>query len=89
MLLVSLANIASQVGPDLSTDTNTVADLDGGDILADVNGLANNLVTDTDGSRAVTPAASDSVDLSRSKSSKRLTTIPYLIHLSHKHRRRR
>lgn len=44
VFLVGLAVAAGQIGTDLSTDTDTVALFDGGDILANLHDLANDLV---------------------------------------------
>lgn len=57
VFLVSLAVAAVQVGLDLGTDTDAVADLDSLDVLADLDGLANDLVADANGERALAPAA--------------------------------
>lgn len=56
VLLVGLAVAAVQVGADLSTAADSVANLDRLDVFADLDSLSNDLVADTDGQRAVAPA---------------------------------
>ena len=55
--MVCLAVVASQVGLDLSTNTNAVSNLDCLDILSYFDGLANDFVADADWERALAPAA--------------------------------
>jgi len=63
VLLVRLAVAAGQVGANLCTNTDTVADLDGLHIFADLDCLSDDLVADADGQRSLTPAAVDGVDV--------------------------
>ena len=63
ILLIRLAELAFQACPDLSADTDTVTNLDGSHLVADFNGLANDLVADTNGERAVAPSASNGVNV--------------------------
>jgi hypothetical protein len=63
ILVVALALWALQAGPDLSTNTDSVADLDSLDLGADLDGMTNNFVTDADRHGSFTPAAVDSVDI--------------------------
>lgn len=63
VLLVGLAVAASQVGANLGTNTDTVADLDGLDILSDLDSTANNLVTDAEWEWGTTPTTGDGVDV--------------------------
>lgn len=63
VLVVAFALRALQAGPDLSTDADTVALLDGLDLGADLDGLADDLVADADGQRCTTPAAVDCVNI--------------------------
>lgn len=44
VLLVSLAELALKTGTNLSTNTNTVSDLDGGHLAADLDCFANDFV---------------------------------------------
>ena len=57
VLLIRLAVDAVQVGADLSTNTNSVADLDSLHIFANLDGLADDLVADADGQWALAPTA--------------------------------
>lgn len=61
VLVVALALWALQASPDLSTHTNTVALLDRLDLRADLDGLAYNLMPDTDRKWRATPSAIDGV----------------------------
>jgi hypothetical protein len=64
VLLVGLAVVASQVGADLRTNTNTVTDLHLGDLGADLDDLANDLVAYAEGQRDVlSPSSGDGVDV--------------------------
>lgn len=63
ILVVRFAELAFETGPDLSANTNTVSNLNGGDLVADFDGLANDFVADADGERAVAPATSDCMDI--------------------------
>lgn len=63
VLLVSLAVVAGQVCADLSSYADTVADLDGLDRLADLDGTADDLVAGYDRQGCFAPAAGDGVDI--------------------------
>ena len=63
ILVVRLAELALQACLNLSADTNTVSNLDRRHLGADLDSLANNFVTDADWKRAVSPAASDGMDI--------------------------
>lgn len=63
ILVVRLAKLALQTCSDLSTDANTISNLDSGHLVADLNSLANDLMTDANGEWAVTPASIDGVDV--------------------------
>lgn len=63
VLVVSLAELALQAGPDLSSNTNTVSNLDGCHLIADLDSLADDFVTDADWERAFAPTASDCMDI--------------------------
>ena len=45
VLVVRLAILALQAGPDLSTDAHAVSDLDSGDFVADLDCLADNFMS--------------------------------------------
>ena len=63
VLIIRLAKLAFQAGADLGTDSNAVSDLDGGHLVADLDGLANDFMTNADWKRAITPTAIDCVDI--------------------------
>ena len=63
VLLIRLAKLALQARPDLSADTNAVPDLDGAHSVTDLNGLANDFMANADWKRALSPSASNSVDI--------------------------
>ena len=63
VLLIRLAKLALQARPDLSADTNTVPHLDGAHFVTDLNGLANDFMANADWKRALSPSASNSVDI--------------------------
>lgn len=63
ILVLALADIALQAGPHLGTNTNAIAHLNLLHVLADLDGLANNLVTDAERTLEVAPAAGDGVDV--------------------------
>ena len=63
VLVVRFAEFALETGTDLSANTNTVSNLNGCNLVAHFDGLANNFMADADGERAVAPAASDCVDI--------------------------
>lgn len=49
VLLVVLALVASKVGANLSTNTGAVSNLDSGDLVTDLDDLADNLVSYAEG----------------------------------------
>lgn len=63
VLIVSLAELALQAGTDLSTNTNTVSNLDGCHLVADLDSLADDFVANADWKRAFTPTSSDCMDI--------------------------
>ena len=63
VLVIRLAKLALQAGADLGTNSNAVSDLDGGHLVADFDGLANDFMTNADWERAITPTACDCVDI--------------------------
>ena len=63
VLLVRLAVIARQICLDLRSYAHTIADFDSLDIFADLDGLADNLMTNTDGQWTFAPAAVDGVNI--------------------------
>lgn len=60
-LIVVLALLALQARVHLSTDTDALADLGHGDLLANLEDLANDLVADSERVRAASPVAGDGV----------------------------
>lgn len=63
VLIVAFAFLALQTGPDLSADTNAVANLDRRHLVTNFDGLANNLMPDTERQWCFSPAACDGVDV--------------------------
>jgi hypothetical protein len=64
VLLVVLALVASQVGTNLSTNSSTVANLDAGDLVADLDDLSDNLVSYAERKRdLLSPSTGDGVDI--------------------------
>lgn len=63
VLIVTLTLRTLQAAPYLCTDTHAVADFDCLDLGTDFDGVSNNLVSNTDGKWAVSPAAVDSVNI--------------------------
>ena len=63
ILIVRFAKLALQTGTDLSANTHPVSNLDSRHLVANFDSLADNFVTDADWKRAVTPTASDSMDI--------------------------
>ena len=63
ILVIGFAKLALEAGADLRANTNTVSNLDGCDLVANFNSLANNFMTDADWERAVAPTASDGMDI--------------------------
>jgi hypothetical protein len=66
--LISFAVVASQICANLCADTNSIANFDVFDGLADLNCSSNYLVSNADWERDFTPAASDSVDIATANS---------------------
>ena len=63
VLIVTLALWALQASPDLSANTNSIADLSCLDFGSDLDSTADNFVADADRERSFTPAAIDGVDV--------------------------
>lgn len=64
VLLVILAVVAGEVGADLGSNTNTVSDLDLGNLAANLDGLADDLVSNTEGKGNIfSPSSSYGVDI--------------------------
>jgi hypothetical protein len=61
VFVIALALRALKAGPDLSTNTDAVADLDGLDCRSNLYCLAHDFVTDADGRRGVSPTTRDGV----------------------------
>lgn len=63
VLVLVPADRALEAGPDLRTNTDAVALLDGLDVLAHADGLADNLVAYAEGALELSPSAGDGVDV--------------------------
>lgn len=63
VLLVRLAVVASEIGADLSTDTDAVADLDVLDLASDLDGTTDDFVAYAEGEGSLAPSTSDGVDV--------------------------
>lgn len=63
VLIVRPAVHTLHARPDLSTDTNSVAFLEPGDLVTNLEDLSNNLVADTERKRSITPSTSDGVNV--------------------------
>ena len=64
VLLVVLALVAGEIGTDLSTNTGAVSDLDASDLVADLDYLADNLVSYAKRQRELlAPSSGDGVDI--------------------------
>lgn len=63
VFLVSFAELAFHTCSNLSTDTNTISNLDGGHFGANFDSLANDLVANADWKWTFTPTTSDSVNV--------------------------
>jgi len=61
VLLVTLAVDALSAGTDLSTDTDSLALLELGDLVTNSEDLANDFVSNTERKRSVAPSTSDAV----------------------------
>lgn len=63
ILIVALALFALQTRPDLCSHADSVADFDGLHFVTHFDGMANDLVTDTDWERTVAPSTVNGVDI--------------------------
>lgn len=63
VLVVRLAGLAFETGPDLSTDTDAIADLYRFDPVTDFDGFTDDLVANTQGHWGTAPASIDGVDI--------------------------
>lgn len=63
VLVVRLANLALQTGTDLSANTHTVSNLDGCHLITYFDSLADDFVTDANWEGAITPTASNGMDI--------------------------
>jgi hypothetical protein len=63
VLVIALALLALQARPDLSSNTHAVSDLDAGDLVTDLDSVANDLVANADRKRNFAPAPVDGVDI--------------------------
>jgi hypothetical protein len=63
ILVVRFADGTIKTRPNLSADADAVTDFQGGHLWSDLDRLANDLVADAKGEVGVSPAASDSVNV--------------------------
>ena len=63
VLVVRLAKLALQTGTNLSANTDTVSNLDRCYLVTDFDSFADNFMSNADWERAITPAASDGMDI--------------------------
>jgi hypothetical protein len=64
VLLVVLALVAGKIGANLSTDTSAVSNLDAGDLVTDLDNLADNLVSYAERKRKLlSPSSGNGVDV--------------------------
>ena len=63
ILVVALALWTLQARPDLSADTDAVANLHSLDFRSNQDSLTNNFVTDANGKRSIAPAAVDGMNV--------------------------
>lgn len=63
IFLIRLAKFAFQACLDLSTDTHAIPDLDGGHLIADLDGFTDDFMADTDWERAVSPTTIDGMNI--------------------------
>lgn len=63
VLVVRLAIVALKAGLDLRAHANTITDFAGGDFVPNANCLANDLMSDTDWHRRLSPAATNRVHI--------------------------
>ena len=63
IFVIRSAELALQAGADLSANTNTVSNLDGCDLVANFDCLANDFMTDADWEGTVAPTAIDGMDI--------------------------
>jgi hypothetical protein len=63
VLVIALALLALQARPDLSSNTDTVSDLDAGHLVADLDSMANDLMANADRKRNFTPTTGDGMNI--------------------------
>lgn len=63
VLVVRFAKLAFQAGTDLSAHTNAVSNLDCCHLVADFDSLADDFMADADWKGAITPTASDGMNV--------------------------
>lgn len=56
VLVIRLAVLALQAGPDLSADADAIAYFDGGDFVADLDGFTDDFVADAKRKTGFTPS---------------------------------
>jgi hypothetical protein len=63
ILIVTLALLALETRPNLCSNTDTVPNLDAGHLVADLDSMANDLVSNADGKRNFAPAPGNGVNI--------------------------
>lgn len=63
ILVVGLAYLTLQASPNLSSDANTVSNLDSSHFIADFDGLPDDFMAHTDRQACFSPSASDCMDI--------------------------
>lgn len=63
ILIIRFAVLALQTGPDLCTNTNAVSDFDGCHLVADFDGVSDDLVADAERKACFPPPTGDSMDV--------------------------
>jgi hypothetical protein len=63
VLIIALALRALQTSPNLCTDADSVSNLASGNSIADLDGLSDNFMANTDGQWHFTPTSIDAVDI--------------------------
>ena len=63
IFIIRLAHFTFQTSPDLSSNTNAISHLAGADFVADLDGLADDLVAYAKGQIGRSPAASNGVNI--------------------------
>ena len=63
ILVIRLADLTFQAGPNLRTNSNAVSKLDGRHLVADFDGMADDFMANAERKIRVSPSAGDGVDV--------------------------